>query len=80
VTPPPRHPDPRDLIGVHRPHLAVLRAGELLHLPGEPAGVEEKEERLLALAGELLHLPGEPAGVRSPVTLAAAELPRSPLS
>jgi hypothetical protein len=37
-------------------------AGELLHLPGKPAGVEEGRWAP-RLAGELLHLPGKPAGV-----------------
>src|SRR5438105_1182270 len=43
---------------------AVLRlrgAAELLHLPDEPAGVEDKAQHRM-LAGELLHLPGKPAG------------------
>jgi hypothetical protein len=44
-------------------------AGELLHLPGKPAGVEEKKGEKKAqrlrrlLADELLHLPDKPAGV-----------------
>jgi len=37
------------------------QADELLHLPDEPAGVDDKEQRLLA--PELLHLPDKPAGV-----------------
>jgi hypothetical protein len=37
-------------------------AAELLHLPGQPAGVE-LAQRSRCLAAELLHLPGEPAGV-----------------
>jgi hypothetical protein len=39
-----------------------LLAGELLHLPGKPTGVERKRE-IGPLAGKLLHLPGKPAGV-----------------
>jgi hypothetical protein len=35
---------------------------ELLHLPGKPAGVEEKHSRT-GLADELLHLPHKAAGV-----------------
>src|ERR1700694_5626541 len=41
---------------------AALLTPELLHLPGKPAGVEEKRLPAL-LAPELLHLPGKPAGV-----------------
>jgi hypothetical protein len=41
--------------------LGRSRADELLHLPDEPAGVDDEEQRLLA--PELLHLPGKPAGV-----------------
>jgi len=37
-------------------------ADELLHLPDEPAGVDDDEKQRL-LAPELLHLPGKPAGV-----------------
>jgi hypothetical protein len=40
---------------------ALSQADELLHLPDKPAGVDDKEQRLLA--PELLHLPNEPAGV-----------------
>jgi hypothetical protein len=41
---------------------AVL-AGELLHLPDKPAGVEETVWGDAVLAIELLHLPGKPVGV-----------------
>jgi hypothetical protein len=39
-------------------------AGELLHLPGKPAGVVSGDGGSV-LAGELLHLPDKPAGVVS---------------
>jgi hypothetical protein len=39
-----------------------LRANEQLNLPGQPAGVGEKQQSI-TLAFELLHLPGKPAGV-----------------
>ena len=39
----------------------LSQADELLHLPDKPAGVDEKEQRLLA--PELLPVPDEPAGV-----------------
>jgi hypothetical protein len=41
-------------------------SGDLLHRPGEPAGVEERGAQALRLAGDLLHLPGKPAGVGHP--------------
>jgi hypothetical protein len=40
-------------------------ADELLHLPGEPAGVDGDWAFDVGVADELLHLPGEPAGVDS---------------
>src|SRR5438552_1242142 len=49
----------------------LLLAGELLHLPDEPAGVGVG--RRCILAGELLHLPDKPAGVLSPARLASRD-------
>jgi hypothetical protein len=45
--------------------MILLLAGDLLHLPDEPAGVA-KSLFSVVLAGVLLHLPGEPAGVEKP--------------
>src|SRR5262249_58849966 len=45
-------------------------ASELLHPPGEPAGVEERKIGDAAqLATELLHLPHEAAGIRHRTSL-----------
>src|SRR6266850_355316 len=52
-------------------------AAELLHLPDEPAGVEEGCSAP-SLAAELLHLPDEPAGVCSPARIATIEKPTRP--
>src|SRR5215212_5983222 len=55
------------LLSLHRVRrlIGARLANELLHLPGEPAGVEQRGESRHLLAGELLHLPDEPAGVCS---------------
>jgi hypothetical protein len=41
-------------------------AADLVHLPGKPAGVGDKQG--VVLAAELLHLPGQPAGVEQEFT------------